>query len=586
MRVTLLKVLGVLTLVALTCCGKVEEKDARFPRSQTLFIGGRQWGEATTFNPLTDWPAWPSGDQVNLLFESLLSYNLLTGKPDPLLAESYRYEANGISVYLNPKAKWNDGTPVTAKDVVFSFEIGKRYKNVKTSYVWAYISKIVVDPINPNKITFLMSNERNNPLMVMDILVQTNIVPEHVYEKMLQENKGDISEVKRDRGDVNPVGSGPYTLLEDSPEKIILKRDSNYWGNEALYGGRLPAPEYIIHPIYKSNENYSLALQQGKLDISETFIPRIWLKARKGVKTWFDKPPYFIPGSIPMFVINTTKPPLNDVRFRRAMGFGINYRDIRELAVSGYSDSLNSGLILPFGKEGKYFHKEDAEKYGVRYDKEKAKEILKEAGYISTFDSDGKLVEMRGPDGAVIPTLYIKSPSGWSDYESIVIIAVKSMREAGIDVRQKFIDVPEYDSNRPLGKFDLILDNPMPDVLPSSPWSRIEVVTTSRDWKPVGEIMKRSYGRYRNAEVDSLLARIPLLKNEDEKIRAYRRLNQIMMQELPVIPVVYRPQMYYEFSEKHWNNLPTEINPYAPPTSLSFGSGIHALWEIKPVEQK
>ncbi len=602
-----LQLLAVLTLCILASCGKVEEKDAKFPRSESLFVGGAQWGEATTFNPLSDWPAWPLNGQVNLLYESLLSVNMLTGKVEPLLAQSYQYESNGISVFLNPNAKWNDGKPVTAKDVKFSFEVGRRYKNVPISHVWDYISKItvekrkwnkedmqppaffdkiLVDSLNSEKITFIVNKERNNPLVIMDVLGITNIIPEHVYGKMLRETNGNISVVKKNRADINPVGSGPYKLIEDSPEKIVVERDPNYWGNDALYGGKLPAPKYIIHPIYKSNDHYSLALQQGKLDVSETFIPRIWLKARKGVRTWYKEPPYFIPGSIPMFVINTQKYPLNDAQFRRAMAFSVNYKDIQELAVSGYSDSLSSGLILPFGNEKKYFNKEDADTYGVRYDVAEAKRILKKAGYSSIYDDQGSLLEMRGPDGKVIPTLYIKSPVGWSDWESIVKIAAKSMREAGIDIRQKFVDASLYYNDKPRGLFDLMLDNPAPDILPSRPWSRIETVCSSRDWQPIGQKMTRNTGRYQNKIVDSLLSVIPQLKKEDDLKIAYRALNKEVMEDIPVIPVVYRPQMFYEFSIKYWANLPSESNPYAPPTSLVSASGIKALWQIQPVEQK
>ncbi|MGL1902353.1 MAG: ABC transporter substrate-binding protein [Fibrobacterales bacterium] len=605
-RCFLLVLLSLLSLFVMNC-GKVKESDSKYPRSECLFIGGSQWGEATTFNPLSDWPAWPSNGQVNLVYESLLMFNMLTGEVEPLLAQSYSHEKNGISVILNPYAHWNDGKPVTAKDVKFSFEIGQRYKNVPVSHVWDYISEIdieqlglkrknfdepdktfdaiVIDSLNPYKLTFVVNKSRNNPLIVMDILGGTNIIPEHIFGVMLTEASGDISVVKQNRLDNSPVGSGPYKIFEESPEKIVLIRDPNYWGNKVLYNGKLPAPKYIIHPIYKSNDHYSLALQQGNLDISETFIPRIWLKERKGVKAWFPEPPYFIAGSMPMFVPNVTRKPLDDIQFRRAMAFAINYADIRDLAVSGYSDSLSSGLILPFGNEARYFHKGDADSLGVRFDIGEAKKILAEAGYRSTFNSKGELEEMRGPDGSVIPTLYIQSPVGWSDWESIVRIAVKSMREAGIDIRQKFIDASLFYGDRPLGKFDVMLDNPAPDIIPSRPWSRFETVCGARDWRKEGERMSRNYGRYKNAMLDSILNVIPTLTDTIALKQSYRVLNQIVMKELPVLPVVYRPQMYYEYSTKHWSNFPNSSNPYAPPSQLVHAAGIKALWQIKSVKE-
>src|SRR5262249_27058996 len=156
---------------------------------------------------------------------------------------------------------------------------------------------------------------------------------------------------------------------------------------------------YVVNLIYKSNENFSVALQQGRLDASICFAPRIWLKHKKGVRSWYDKEPFFVSASIPMMFPNVTHRPLNDVKLRRAVAFAINYRDIRELAVSGYSEPLKPGLVMPFGLEGKYYSEEDAQKYGTSFDPEKAKALLKEAGYSPVFDKDGELVETRGPDG-------------------------------------------------------------------------------------------------------------------------------------------------------------------------------------------
>ena len=123
-----------------------------------------------------------------------------------------------------------------------------------------------------------------------------------------------------------------------------------------------------------------MALQQGRLDASICFVPRIWLKKDKGVRSWYDKEPFFVSSSILMLVPNVTHRPLNDAVVRRAMAFAINYRDVRELAVSGYSEPLRPGLILPFGLEGKYYSEDDAKKYGTYYDPAKAREILKAGG--------------------------------------------------------------------------------------------------------------------------------------------------------------------------------------------------------------
>ncbi|MFP4416031.1 MAG: ABC transporter substrate-binding protein [Fibrobacterota bacterium] len=565
-----------------------------FAREETIYMAGIQWGEPNTFNPLSDWPAFPVGGNYNLMYEPLVVFNSLSGETEPLLAELHEQTNDLISVKMNPAAKWSDGTPLTANDVLFTFNLGKKYSNSPTGYVWDFISDVVVDTIvdgedsaQVEQVKFIVNKEdRNNPLGVMDLLQAIRIVPEHVFSKKLASYDGSFSELQKEKVDKNPVVSGPYNLLNYSNQKIVLKRRDDYWGNEALHDGKMPKPQYLIHPIYKSNDAFSTSLQNGNLDVSSTFIPRIWMKAKNGVKTWYSKEPYFVPATIPMMMINCTKEPLSDPAFRRAMAFAINYQDIRELAVSGYSPELKGGLILPFGIEKEYYSEEDVEKYGAYYDLEKAKKTLADAGYKSVF-VNGELSHMENSKGEKLPSLEIKLPAGWTDWESMVSIAVKGMREAGIDARKGAVDAALYWQAMPSGNFDLLMHKPSPTVTPSKPWSRFESVMSSRNWQPVGERMNENQGRYNNPDadnynpaVDSLMNLIPTLTDEQERKAAYRELNKIFMQEQVSLPLAYLPEQFYEFSVKHWENFPTEENPYAPPQVPCFGVGTNILWEI------
>jgi len=257
-----------------------------------------------------------------------------------------------------------------------------------------------------------------------------------------------------------------YRPVWNEKGELIETRDAQ--GNKALHDGKLPGPKYIVHPIYKSNSAFSIALQQGRLDMSSTFVPRIWLKEPKGVRTWFDKPPYFLAAAMPMLFINVKHEPLGDVAYRRAMAFAVNYDDIRELAMSGYSEPLQPGLILPFGLESKYYNADDAKQYGVTYDVARAKATLAAAGYKSIFNEKGDLLETRNRAGQRVPTVHIKSPTGWSDWEAIVRIAVRGMRAAGIDARERFVDASIFWSDIYQGEFDLIMYTPVSPFAPST----------------------------------------------------------------------------------------------------------------------
>jgi len=601
--VSLARAIVVLLSLLLVQCRAERDPSSAFPRAETLYVGGRQWGEPRSFNPLISSPDWPI-DGINLLYETLFFYDWQTGKMEPLLAESYTLSENSLEVVLNPAARWNDGQPVTGWDVKFTFELAKKYKALKLAPLWKYIREVRLpdEPSDirtaalggryPRHVVFVFNPERRNPLVVLDALqeaTQARIVPRHVIEPLLAGLGGDMNEFAKLKFDQNPVTSGPYRLFSYSSEKIVLVRDDAYWGNQALYGGKLPAPKYIIHPIYKSGDHFSVALQQGRLDVSCTFVPRIWLKRSKGVRSWYENEPFFVSLATPMLAINVNHRPLDDVKMRRAMAFAINYRDIRELAVSGYSKPLRPGLIVPFGPEAKYYSEEDAQKYGTYYDPEQAKALLREAGYRPVFGADGELVETRDAQGNRLPTIYVKSPTGWSDYESIVRIAVQSMRKVGIDARERFVDAGLYWPAQFTGDFDLLLFMPPPEPTPSKPWSRFEFLLTSKEWAPEGEKVYKNYGRFNHRgspdydpRIDELVELIPKLHDEGEIVAAYRELNVLFMRYQPTLPVVYRPDQFFEVSLRHWTHFPTAEDPYVPPQIPGDRLGTKMLWHLQP----
>lgn len=594
---------GLALVTGLSACQRPDQAGG-LPRSETLYMAGWQWGEPSSFNPLLSTCAYPVNGQ-NFLYETALLYDPQTGKMAPLLADDFKQNDDSLEVTVNPAARWSDGKPVTGYDIKFSFAIGNKHKSLPMAPVWQYLSDIhlldeggnvVPDtasdaPGYPRRVQFVLNKEKLNPLTVMEALQQTRIVPSHVIEPALAK-AGSIEAFLKLNFDKNPVVSGPYQLKLFNAEKVVMERRDDYWGNQALHQGKMPVPKYIVHPLYKSNSAFSIALQQGRLDVSSTFVPRIWRKNAKQVYSWFEKSPYFLAAGMPMLFINVHHGPMGDVAYRRAMAFSVNYTDIRELAMSDYSEPLQGGLILPFGLESKYFNKEDVKEYGASYDPARAKKILADAGYKSIFNEKGDLVETRDKNGQRVPTMYVKSPTGWSDWESIVRIAVRGMREAGIDAREKFIDASIFWNDIFAGEFDLIMFTPASTPSPAKPWGRFEALLTTQDFSPQGEKMYKNMGRFNDpkgpgyiARIDELLATIPAMKDEAELVKAYRELNVLFMQQQPTIPLVYRPDNFYEFSTRHWTNFPNAKNPYLPPQSPGERMGTQMLWALQKVPQ-
>jgi len=557
-------------------------------REQTLYVGGFQWGPPASFNPLAISPAWPVTGNMNLIYEALFGYDQLDGTLKGILGESFNLEGTVLDVVLNKKASWDDGVAVTADDVVYSYELHKKYAT-HFSNTWNFITDI--KKIDPQHIQFILSSENRNPLVLRDIIASVQVLPQHVFgpleKKAFDEvaaeagtapsNADVLMKIREFKNDSLPVGSGPYTLRSYTDNDITLQRIDSYWGN-VLHEDISPAPKFIIHRAFESNDKFNQALREGELDISQTFCPKIWEDTAYGVGTWYDHEPYYIPGIIPALLMSVTKKPFSDVAFRVACAHAIDYNKIRTQAMYGYSPELKPGLIVPFGSEKEFFSDEDAAKFGKLYDPKKAKALLKAAGY--TWDKSGML-NLRNGKGEPL-TFFASCPAGWTDWEATIKIAVEGMRAIGINVKEQFVEYPVWDSNLKNGLFDFTMKTPLPEQSPSLPWSRFDQVMSSHNLVPVGEVMYLNEGRYQNSTADSLLQLIPEHTATVEIKNAYRALNRLFMDEMPIIPLMYRPWFFYQFSTKYWSNFPTEKNPYAPPQCLMVGAGVRGLWGIKP----
>ena len=569
--------------VFVACEDESSEKNvadnSEYPRSETLYIGGFDWAPPSTFNPLDYDPNFPIDGNVRLMYETLVTYNQITDKLEPMLADSFTKTDSSITVHLDEKAKWNNGTPVTVEDVIFTFHVDSILPTPRHGN-WQYLSSVKAD--GNNNIVFNFASNNRNPLIILNAIAETSILPKAVFEPIIAAARDgqtyNFAKVVEFKNDSMPVVSGPYNLKAFSPDKIVLERNDNYWGN-ANHGGKQPAPKYIIHSLYNGNNHFNSAMTKGYLDVSSIFLPQIWNKAKDGIRAWSREEPYHLPGSITTLIINQQAEPFTDPAFRRALAHSVNFEKIKSRANSNYTPAIQAGFILPFGPEARFFNKEDADKYGYTYNTEKAKEILTEAGY--TWNAEGKLLDKQGKP---VRPISIECPQGWTDWEDAIKVIVESFQEVGISAEEKFVDYSVWDKDLRQCTFDLAMKTQTAELSAATPWTRFDQVMGHVGLKPVGEDAFSNQGRFKNDEANKVMAKIPTITSQEELTQAYRELNKIFMQTIPVLPVMYRPTQYYQFSTKHWTNFPTEENPYAPPQHLIVAAGVKALWEIKPVK--
>ncbi len=555
---------------ALSTGSRTSGAPGQLPRNQTLFIGGFQWGPPTNFNPLNGpGAAWPVGGGVlEHLYETLFGFNQLTGELEPLLANELKWPDKTTAVIrLQQGTAWQDGKPLTADDVAFTYELGQRHRNLPYSTFWQYVSGLRT--LDPRTIQLRLVPDRINPRLVRNFLATTRIVPQHIWKSF---DGSDRALVETEN--LQPVASGPYKVQDFSPERVVLVRHDGYWGNSVLGA---PKPRYLVHPIFKSNDDGNLALQRGDVDLSQQFVPRIWLmwQDRKvPVGTWFANAPYYVAGSIPLLFINVHKKGLDNPIVRRALAFAINYPQIAAVAMSRYSVPANSSLIIPEGAEGTFFDQSNVKSNGWQYNPQQATATLEKAG--AKRGSDGIYVLK---DGTRLGPFKVQAPFGWTDWNSALEIVAQSAQAAGIDLRTEFPDAPVVTTRMKNGDFDLALWF-VSGVSPASPWVRFHDVLDHRGVPDIGQPAFWNYNRYRNRDVPDLLDQAAAADSDAEQKRVYAQLDRIFMQDVPAIPLMYRPLEFYQYNESVWTGFPNARHPAAPP--MHSGAGIKLLYVIRP----
>lgn len=533
---------------------------------ETFFVAGFQWGPPTSFNPYSPSPAWPStGGQSQLIYETLLRWNILDGKLYPGLGKSMSMpDKHTIEVPLQDGTKWADGQDLTADDVVFTFELGTKAA-LSFSNVWTYLEK--VEAKDDRTLTFTIKKNPYNPPSVKGALNNVVIIPKHIWGKMSPSKI--ITETN-----MNPVGSGPFKLDKADQTQVHLARNDSYWGN-SVFG--TPPMKFVHHQIYKSNSDGDLALASGQVDASQQFTTEIW-KMWEGqhapVSTWLKKAPYYIPGNLPSVIFNLHKPGLNNVKVRQAIAYAIDYANISKTAMSSYSDIVKASMIVPKGSEEMYFDAAAVQKNGWETDPDKTEKILTDE-LKAKKGSDGIYAL---PDGTRLGGWTITCPTGWADWNTSCEIISKNLKAVGIDVKTNFPQAPTWTTSVQNGAFDMIM-NTYTGVGPNSPWARYRDMMDDRGVAPIGKTAFYNYGRFSDSRVADLIDKAGGATNDQDSIAAIRQLDNIFRETIPVIPVMYRPLEFYEYNTSTWTNFPDEKNPYAPP--MWQGAGIQWLFKVK-----
>jgi peptide/nickel transport system substrate-binding protein len=537
------KVITRFCLMGVVCLNLSCTREPSVVDSDVLVVSVEQTSAWTkNFNPLFPGGSrWPTRAGI---YEPLMINNSFDGKWIPWLATDFAWQNEGrqLQVKIRENVRWSDGTPFTAKDVAFSFNLLKKHRALDGGNVWRFIESVEVKSSTSAVFSFSKVYSPG-----FGSLMHQMIVPEHIWSKL----KDPVKFVNP-----KPVGTGPFTELSVFRSQVYeLEANPHYWGGKT-------SVRKLRMPAYGSNDSATLALINGELDWAGHFVPAV---DRTFVKRNPKDHHYWFPLIGPMVFLyaNTSRPPFDNVQVRKAMSMAIDRTKVVEVAMYGYTIPGNATGLSDIFKSWRN-DKLAAQADWIRHDPAAANRLLDEAGYKKAEDGIRK-----SPTGKRMEFL-IEVVSGWSDWVRAAQITSRAFKEIGIDVKMKAYEFSAWFERLQKGNFDLAISWSNKG---TTPYDLYKTMASSLTFKPVGELSPTNWHRFTDSEMDDLLKQF----EETHEVSEQRRLSELMqkrfVQLVPAIPLFPNPS-WGEYNTKRFTGFPNADDPYA---ELAPFSDFHRL---------
>lgn len=501
-------------------CQKSEEKKGE---AQSVYDGPtvkNDWlvmwlpANPSMLNPILSTDAYARSVE-DMIFDSLIAYDVETGDPVGRLAESWTISDDGLTYQfkLREGLKFSDGKPLTAEDVKFSFDLIKN-PNVNAAHLQNYFKNLKsTEVISPLEVKFNLSEPYFRNLIMLGL---AQILPKHLY------SEGDFNKSPLNRA---PVGSGPYKLLKwDSGRSIELDRNPDWWGLNVDYWKDRYNFNKILFRIITEDNVAAMALKKGEIDMLEP-TPHQYIKDfdNKEITDRLHRLKYSTDDGNGYRYIgwNLKKPLFASTKVRRALAHALPREELNEKMYQGLLN-LSVGPF-PQGSE-----KLDPSVKPIPYDLEIAKKLLEEEGWKDSdgdgiLDKDGKKFEFEILFVAQVP-----------EVERIALVYQQALKQLGIKMNIKTLEWTVFLKDVMAANFDSVM-MAWGSSLDSDPYqiwhsSQIESGGSNRI-------------AYSNPRVDAILEQARVTLDKKKRNELYQEFSRIMAEETPYLFVFERPNL-------------------------------------------
>ena len=487
-----------------------------------------------------------------------------------LLARSVETDdaRNYVTFRIDPNARFSDGQPVTAEDVVFSWALLRDHGRPNHRQYYAKVARAdAVDRLTA-RFDFGGASDRELPL----ILGLMPVLPKHAVDVATFEETTMTA----------PIGSGPYRVSAVKPgASVTLTRNPDYWGRDLPVNRGLWNFDEIRLDFYREANGHFEAFKRGLYDFRVETEPLRWhdgydfAAARNGevirdtIKTGLPQPSEFL-------VFNTRRPMFSDVRLRQALTLLFDFEWINRNYFFGL-----------YGRSASYFAGSELSAYGRAAD-DRERELLKPFASHLTPDildgsyrlpvSDGSgrdrgalraaltLLSQAGYDldGTVLRQRSTKAPLTFEilvttrDQERIALAYLRDLKRAGIEATVRSVDPVQFDQRRLVFDFDMIQNRWDQSLSPGNEqyfyWGS----------EAAGIQGTRNYMGARDPAIDAMIAALLEAHQRPAFVSAVRALDRALMSGSYAIPVFNLQEQWIA----RWNRIErpevTAVSGYLP----------------------
>ncbi|HEV2528678.1 MAG TPA: ABC transporter substrate-binding protein [Thermomicrobiales bacterium] len=523
----------VLLLMALTLCVGILPASAQDEPTQPMIpelaLGGFGGGTnpQANFNPFS----------INALagfaylYEPLYVINGAACQEVPWLATSYAWaDSQTLTMTMREGVVWSDGTPLTAADTAFTFNLLKQFPALDRTGVWASLQSVEA---SGNSLTFRFTQPGAGQI---DRVFNVLTVPQHIWSGVADP----VTFVNE-----QPVGSGPFAFERFNGQQLTMVRNPSFWAADKV---RI---ERLVYKGAAEGQVDQLLLAEGEYDWNALFIPDV-------EQTYVSRDPehnkyWFLPDAPISLYFNLTMAPFDNPEFRRGISYAIDRQAISDRAVYGYTPPASqTGLVLPI-QEANLAPNLPHPNGIIPFDQAQAVQILSAAGFVQ--DGEGRMI---GPDGNQVAFTF-SVQAGWADWVQAADILRENLAAIGIEVDVQPANPDIVINSREIGEYQATFG------VPPGGCNLFRVFYEplgSAVTAPVGESADSNFIRYQDPATDEILARMQAATTPEEVTAISHELQNVMLTQTPYIPLWYGP-IWFEYRTENATNWPSPENPYA-----------------------